>query len=184
MTPTILTDVAGHVLYEDGPRLVFVDRKTGWTFWARFVLGLVTVIVGLNGVAQLGMALTDNGGILIFGVIATGVAAVGLFALVTLHRWVKSRARQPISDFRPIVVLDRERNVLMGPEGQTIAALQDVYFAKAFQFTSSAPGLMCRWPGGRAIVSRGRAMGLGGVDDTVSALRQRGLTVRGREIAL
>ncbi len=171
---TILTEAAGHVLYEDGHRLVFVNRGTGWTFWLRFVLGLVTFIVGANGVAQLVLGSMGKGFVLA-GVILLFVAGLGGAGFVAVHSWVKTQAKRPLTDFPPVVVIDRQTHWLLGPGGEQLAPLNTVVFSPEFQFTSSAPALAACWPGGKRIVHRGGAMGLSGIGGAQDALRARGL---------
>lgn len=172
---TILTESAGHVLYEDGPRLVFINRGTGWTFWLRFVFGLVAFIFIMNGIAQVFLGASGQNWAFILAAVFLFFGLAAAAGFVATFRWANKRAARSLSSFEPIVIIDRHHHALLDARGNYLAQLTDVLFTKEFQFTSSAPALACRWPGGCAIVHRGGAMGLTGVEGAIEALRHRGL---------
>lgn len=172
----VLDETGGFVLYREDQRLVFVDRGTRWTVWTRFVLGLITGIVGINAVVQL--ALIPSGqGVLVAGLILGFVAAATGFAFSRVHRHAKREASKPLSEFTPLLVVDLAQQALVDRSGQVLAPLAGASFHKVFQVTSSARALECRWPGGRMTVARGGGMGVAGVDGALAALQQHGVRV-------
>ena len=172
----VLDETGGFVLYREGQRLVFADRGTRWTVWTRFVLGLITGILAINAVVQL--ALVPSGqGILVAGLGMGVVATAAGFAFSRVHRHAKREAAKPVSELPAILVIDLAQQALLDRTGRVLAPLAGVSFHKAFQATSSARALECRWPGGRMTVARGGGMGVAGVDGALAALKQHGVRV-------
>ena len=77
-------------MVEVGSRIYFIDRGTGGYVIALFVLGLLTVITGINGVVQLAM------GNALAGLIVGAVGAVfgAVFALVLRLRRARLALRR------------------------------------------------------------------------------------------
>lgn len=172
----VLDETGGFVLFRDGQRLVFVDRGTRWTVWARFVLGLITAILGINGIVQVALAPSGRG-VLGAGLGLVAVAGLTGFAFSRVHQHAKRENAKTRTEYRPRLVVDLEHQVLVDASGQSLAPLTQVSFRKAFQVTSSARALECRWPGGRMTVARGGGMGVAGVDGALAALQQHGVRV-------
>ncbi len=170
----VLDDTGGFVVCRDGNRIVFINRGTRWTIWMRFVLALVAVILGINGIAQLALSFSGQG-ILLLGVTFTAAGGLAGAGFVGVHRHAKREKAKSLADYPPLAVADLDHGVLLGPTGQPLARLQDVSFHTVFQMTSSARALEVRWPGGRRVLARGGGMGVQGVDGALVALRAAGL---------
>ncbi len=159
----------GQELYEDGPRLYFVDRGTSIVSTMMFVAALFTLIPLGNGVAQLAM------GNVIAGAVLCGVGALcgaGLWALAGARR--KSAAR-PVADFIQLV-LDRQAGLVTDRDGRPLAPLQGVMFRRAFQATSSSRALEICYGGQSVAVARGNPFA-GSIEGFAEALRTRGFHV-------
>jgi hypothetical protein len=172
----IVAECAGSTIAERGPRLVFVDRGLGWAPAALFVTGLLALVLGANGAAQLaGAALGRAGGGGPLGAVLLAAAALpgALFAATFAH--YRRAARRDLGAYVPTCVVDFEAGWLLSAEGARVAPLADVHFAPRAQFASSARALALVWPGGEFIVYRGNPFAFGTIDDARRALRERGL---------
>lgn len=161
----------GYEMVEDGPRIYFIDRATNGHAVALFVLGLIAVIGGVNGVVW---AASRQ---LLLAAILLGVAAVfaGIFALVLRAR--RRRAALPWHELPRLASIDRQTGAAHDDQGRAIAPLQQVVFAPVFQIGSSSKALALRHPGGSIVIARGSPFS-GSIHDFIDALRVRGLAVQ------
>jgi hypothetical protein len=159
----------GYELYEDGPRLVFVERPTGGIDIALFVVGLLTLITGVNGVVWAVQLATP-------ALVLLPIALVfgGIFAL--LWRWRRSTKQRPPGDLPALLILDRAQNAVCNGSGQPIAPLQGAVVREAFQLASSSKQLELACSAGTFSIARGSPFS-GSIHDIADALRQRGIRV-------
>lgn len=157
-------------MVEDGPRIYFIDRATSGFTIALFVLGLIAVIVGLNGVIW-----ALSGQLLVCAIL---LAAAGVFAgiFVLALRARRRRATRPWNEVGALAFIDRQTGSAHDGGGQTVAPLGQVAFAPVFQLGSSSKALALKHPGGSIAIASGSPFG-GSIDDFIDALRARGLTV-------
>ena len=173
METRILCQSAGWVLFEHGRRLVFADRGTSYRRVLLFVLALLAVIAGCNGLVWL-MAGMRSGEISRLGTGLIGTAAVA--GLVGWWLWEadkRERATLPARDAW-IAVVDLDARTFETPGGELLAPLTEVRFAPALQLASSSRALAATWPGGSMVVYRGSPFG-GSFRDALDALRRHGV---------
>ena len=168
MSGQIIARCGGYEMVEVGPRIYFIDRRTGGYVIALFVLGLLTGLTGINGVVQVAMGNAIAG--LILG--ALGAVFGAVFALVLRLRRGRLALRWDAEP--PIAFIDRETGSAHDGGGQALAPLTHVSFAPEFQMTSSSPALAMKLPKGSIVIARGSPF-TGSIDDFTDALRARGL---------
>lgn len=149
-----MCESAGWVLFSDGPRLVFANRRTAYQRVLVFVLALITLIAGANAVVWLMRGLRSSE-ISILGAALTAVAVLAGFGASKVWATEK-RDRQVIPGRETwVAVLDLETQTLESPRGETLAPLSSVDFASVLQLGSSSRALAARWPEGSLVVYRG-----------------------------
>lgn len=171
----VVAEASAVRLIERDGRLHVVDMGYRWAYVTGFVAGLVTLIVGVNGVVQVVMGITGSG-ILIAGIIMVIVAGAGIFALRALVRHVRRKRALPLSALTSTVIFDFGQRVLCDGAGRPIAPLDGVQMAHRIQLGSSSTALEVRHAGGRIVIARGNPMA-GGVGPLEDALRSRGIIV-------
>ena len=173
MQKTILCESAGWVLFSDGRRLVFADRGTSYRRVLMFVLALLALIFGVNGIAWLAIGI-GSGEISRLGMILSAVAGLLAFGA----RWVwgaEKRDQKTVpDDDQWVAVLDLEAQTLVSPEGGVLAPLSSVRFQPVMQFGSSSRALAASWPEGRLVVYRGHPFA-SSIRPALDALRQHGV---------
>lgn len=173
MEKTILCESAGWVLFSDGPRLVFADRGTSYRRVLLFVLGLIAVITGGNGVVWLVLG-GRSGEISTLGVVLTAVAAVAVWGALRVRAAEKREGEVIPGRDTWKAVLDLEKQTLESPQGETLSSLSEVRFMPVMQLASSSKALAARWPGGSRVVYRGNPFA-GSYQQAVDALRRHGV---------
>lgn len=165
--PRVLADVGGIVVVERGALVVVVDRRTGsWATFA-FVLGVLTTVFGLSGVATLGPAAMGDATVpWPIGAVALAVGLVFGTALSGAIAHIRRANRTPVEAYRPVAVFDRARRVLVDADGVAVCALDHVRSQRKTQLTSSSPMLVATTPVGTRIIKRGNPFngGLGDLD--------------------
>lgn len=173
MDSEILCDSAGWVLFSDGQRLVFADLGTSYLRVLLFVLALISLITGVNGIVWL-VAGMRSGQISMLGTALLAAAVfTGLGAWWTWTVEKRGRAVIPPRDAW-VAVLDLEAQTLETPAGELLAPLSDVRFAPVMQLASSSRALAAEWPGGTRVVYRGNPFA-GSIRPALDVLRRHGL---------
>jgi hypothetical protein len=166
----ILARCGGDVLVDEGARWVFGQQSGGGGGTLLYVLGLCACIIGANGVFWTIQGARGGPGLgLGLSMLATAAVAVALFVLARRSR---NAARE-----RPVVphlVLDFEARALLDGQGNRLASLDEVRFARVWQLASSSRALECRWGSQRRVVLRGSPFS-GSVEPAAEALRTRGV---------
>jgi len=171
-----IADNGGFVLAEDGPRLLFIERRGLVPAWAIFVAVLLAVILGAAAIGCVIAGVSHGGGMIVVGLGLAVVAALAAWGCVALVRHRRARRERPLSMAEAIVVLDREAGLLRDAGGRELARLDQVRIVRRFQATSSSRALHIAWPGGQRAVYRGDPFS-GPIDDAVDQLEQRGIRV-------
>jgi hypothetical protein len=168
MSGQTIASCGGYEMVEVGPRIYFIDRGTSAHVIALFVLGLVTGIVGLNGVAQIAL------GNVALGLIMAAVGGVfgTVFALVLRAR--RARLARRWDEHSPLAYIDSQTGAAHDGAGHPLAALSFVAFAPVFQIASSSQALAMNYPGGSIVIARGSPFS-GSIDAFTYVLRARGL---------
>ncbi|HKV22506.1 MAG TPA: hypothetical protein VJR50_26015 [Mycobacterium sp.] len=164
--PRVIADTGGLLVTDDGRRVLVIDRCTGALSTCAFVLGVITVVVGGFGLVAL---FTD-----VPTIVAAVFLAVGLlFAVLTLLavRTIRKRRNQPLSQCRPVGVIDRKLG-LFSYRGGALVQLDQVRFARRMQIGSSSPKLVAVTPGGTLVLKRGNPFdgGIGNIDEVLTAV--------------
>lgn len=168
----VLADTGGTVVAEQGPLVVVIDRGTGPLATTAFVLGVLAIVFGGFGAVTLTLAAGQRSGIP--PVVSAAFLAVGLafgVATAAAGRRIKANNRRPLTDYRPVAVLDRARGVLADADGTVLAPLSQVRFHNRMQWGSSSPKLVASTPSGDRILKRGNPFngGIGNLDAVLTA---------------
>jgi len=170
----IIVETAGCVAYEEGGRLHLAERSTGGRLVGAFVVGLLTLVLGANGVVQLALSLSRGGGSLVLGLVLLGLAALLVPVLVLLVRSYRRARGAGVAALRPLLTIDLARGVLMAGTGQDLCPLGVTRTKRAFQLGSSNRALELQWPGGSVVVARGSPFA-GDVGPIEQLLHARGI---------
>jgi hypothetical protein len=168
-----LASASGTAFFQDAQRLVVAKRGGSGFPVAIFVCGLFAFIFGVNGLAQLGLAVNGGGSVLL-GVIFGAVGAAGLGAVMGLVAAWRRLGRRPPEALPKICVLDFATGTLENGSGRPLAPLSHVRWGKAMQLTSSSPSLVLHYPGGRLQLAKGNAFA-GGIAPLEDVLSQWGI---------
>jgi len=162
-----LVDTGGLVVIDDGRRVLVFDRCTGALTVLAFVLGVLTLVVGGFGLVALVAGIPSRALGAAFLTVGLVLAAV-TFVVV---RRIRGRRSQPLHDCRPVAVIDRKLG-LFSYAGGAVVPLDQVRFARKFQFGSSSPKLVAVTPGGTKVLKRGNPFdgGVGNVDEVLTAV--------------
>jgi hypothetical protein len=162
-----LVDTGGLVVIDDGRRVLVFDRCTGALTVLAFVLGVLTLVVGGFGLVALVAGIPSRALGAAFLTVGLVLAAV-TFVVV---RRIRGRRSQPLHDCRPVAVIDRKLG-LFSYGGGAVVPLDQVRFARKFQFGSSSPKLVAVTPGGTKVLKRGNPFdgGVGNVDEVLTAV--------------
>ncbi|MGV0816161.1 hypothetical protein ABQF34_29770 [Mycolicibacterium boenickei] len=171
--PRVLADVGGTVVAEQGPLVVVIDRGGGPLATTAFVLGVLAAVLG--GFGAVTLAISAGGRSDIPPLVSTVFLAVGVaFAVATAAavRRIKANGRRPLTDYRPVAVIDRARGVLADADGAVLAPLSQVQFHRRMQLGSSSPKLVASTPNGDWLLKRGNpfAGGIGDLDAVLTAV--------------
>ena len=162
-----IADTGGLVVIDDGRRVLVFDRCTGALTVSAFVLGVLTLVVGGFGLVALVAGIPSRALGAAFLTVGLVLAAV-TFVVV---RRIRGRRSQPLHDCRPVAVIDRKLG-LFSYGGGAVVPLDQVRFARKFQFGSSSPKLVAVTPGGTKVLKRGNPFdgGVGNVDEVLTAV--------------
>lgn len=160
---------SGTAILKDGERLLIVRRGGPGLSIALFVAGLLTVIVGLNGVAQLVMAFSGHGVGFTGAAILCAAGGVGGAVLVALLRKRKLRNGVPLDQLPIICVLDFTQGGLLDTHGGLLAPLSNVRMRRQFQMGSSSPALVLAYADRSLLLAKGSPFA-GGIGDLERAL--------------
>ncbi|MEM7356176.1 MAG: hypothetical protein AAF657_35500, partial [Acidobacteriota bacterium] len=138
-----------------------------------FVLALLTVIVGGNGIVWLTLGFR-SGQINVLGVVLTAVAALTSFGASRI--WAAEKRDRTVIPGREawVAVIDLETQTLESPRGESLAPLPSVRFLSVMQLASSSRALAAHWPGGSLVVYRGNPFA-GSSLEARDALRSHGV---------
>jgi hypothetical protein len=168
---------SGVALRQHGQNVRFVELDTGWIPVTTFVLLLLTLVLGVNGIAQLWLGVTGDGQLSILGVVMLLVAVGFGYGALRCVRLRRKRERLPSSVLRSLAELDRQAGVLRDGAGRVLAPLARIHFEKRFQLGSSSRRLVVCWPEGQRDLVNGNPFA-GGLWAIESELTRLGFTVR------
>ena len=149
----VLEKSGGYGLWKKETHVEFLDFKTHHLYTLVYVLGLTSLILLLNGLAQgfignqmLGMAL---------------VAAGVLDGVVAYFVWknIKTKESKP-EEATQLGMIDFRDRSFISPESEQRYPLKDVTFAYTFAFFSSSKNLVARHPDGETLLARGNPLAL------------------------
>ncbi|MDO0977048.1 hypothetical protein [Mycolicibacterium frederiksbergense] len=170
--PRILAEQGGLVVAEDGPHVLVIDRGSGLTQIAAFVLLVITLVFGGFGVVSTSMALggAENNPPLVVGLVILAVGIAAAAALVFTVRSLRRIRSAPLSAFVPVAVFDRSDGTYRDGVGQVVGRLDQVRFEKRMQIGSSSPKLVAVTPHGAYVLKRGNPFGgrIHGMDAVLS----------------
>src|SRR5690606_27729311 len=115
-----LAESSGVALRRIDGRLYFVDLGISWVPTTSFVLGILALILTLNGLLQLGLSLTGQG-IWLLGVVLTPMGLLfGTFAW-KVFKSGRTRSNAPTHELRTLAVIDLNQGWLLDGRGQAVA---------------------------------------------------------------
>ena len=170
--PRIIAEQGGLVVAEDGAHVLVIDRGSGLTQIAAFVLLVIALVFGGFGIVS--MVMTARGGEgdppLLLGLVILAVGVVAATALAYTVRSLRRIRSAPLSDFVPVAVFDRGDGTYRDGVGQVVGRLDQVRFEKQMQIGSSSPKLVAVTPHGTYVLKRGNPFGgrIHGMDAVLS----------------
>lgn len=168
----IIAEQGGLVVAEDGPHVLVIDRGSGLTQIAAFVLLVITLVFGGFGIVSTSMALggAENNPPLIVGLVILAVGVLAAAALLFTVRSLRRIRSAPLSAFVPVAVFDRSDGTYRDRVGQVVGRLDQVRFEKRMQIGSSSPKLVAVTPHGTYVLKRGNPFGgrIHGMDAVLS----------------
>ncbi|WP_234811667.1 hypothetical protein [Mycolicibacterium canariasense] len=169
--PQVLAEHGGLVIAERGPEVLVIDRGSGATEIATFVVAILTLVcVGFGMVALFTPELPIGVGIGFLGVgLAFGTE------VVFLVRSIRRRRGAPLNTFTPVAVFDRALGTYRGGAGGPIVPLDQVRVERRMRATSSSAMLVAVTPSGTRILKRGNPFGggIGNLDQVLTAAMTR-----------
>ena len=173
MQSAILCESAGWVLFSQGPRLVFANRGTSYRRVLLFVLALLTLIFGVNGIVWFVVGIR-SGEISMLGIGLTAVAVLAAFGASRV--WAADERERPAipGEDAWVAVIDLETQVLESPTGESLAPLSSVRFVPVMQLGSSSRAVAAKWPGGSLVIYRGHPFA-GSFHEAHTVLQRHGL---------
>ncbi len=173
MQNEILSESAGSVLFSAGPKLVFANRGTSYRRVLLFVLALLTLIFGVNGIVWLVVGIR-SGETPMLGILLAAVAALAAFGASRV--WAADQQERTVIPGRDtwVAVLDLETRALESPAGEPLAPLSSVRFAPVMQLGSSSRALAAKWPDGSLVVYRGHPFA-GSIHEARAVLQSHGV---------
>ncbi len=155
-----VAEASGIGIFRDDSSFVVVNMRTTGLQIATFVIGLVGIILVVNGVVMLGPLASDVP--LPVGLTILGLGCLCGAGAVFMVRTINAR-RSNIAGAEVLVVLDFASNRLLDSAGHPLAALVDVRQRTTFQIASSARRLLLVTPTGEIPIARGNGLagGLG-----------------------
>lgn len=170
--PRIIAEQGGLVVAEDGAHVLVIDRGSGLTQIAAFVLLVLTVVFVGFGIVSTSLALRDQASDppLVLGLVILAVGAGAATALAYTVRSLRRIRSAPLSDFAPVAVFDRGDGTYRDRAGQVVGRLDQVRFEKRMQIGSSSPKLVAVTPQGTYVLKRGNPFGghIHGMDAVLS----------------
>lgn len=170
--PRIIAEQGGLVVAEDGPHILVIDRGSGMTQIAAFVLLVIALVCGGFGIVS--MLMSARGGEsdppVLLGAVIFAVGAVAAAALAYTIRSLRRIRSAPLSDFVPVAVFDRGDGTYRDGSGQVVGKLDQVRFERRMQIGSSSPKLVAVTPNGTYVLKRGNPFGgrIHGMDAVLS----------------
>lgn len=170
---TKIASASGTIIFEDGARLYLAKTPGSWTSTFIFVVGLLSVIMLVNGALQLFVMQSDNGS----STVGLGLLAIGTFLAFSCWRVILYHRRnrlKPIDQLEKVAVIDFHQALLLNAEQQVLAPLQQVRLVRKMQISSSSPELFLTWPQGSLSIAQGNPFS-GGVRSIEEVLVARGV---------
>lgn len=159
------------MIAERGPEILVIDRGTGPSETAAFVLLVITIVFGGFGLvavfsATAGAPMAGSGPL---GAGILGIAVVSGAALIFAVKDARNRRLRSLTTLTPVAVFDRAQRTYRDGSGQIVAPLDQVQFTKRMQIASSSPKLVAVTPAGVRILKRGNPFGggLGALDQVL-----------------
>jgi hypothetical protein len=170
----VVVETAGCVVVADGTQIHFARRASGPIVVAIFVLALLVLIFGANGVLQLAWWLGGGHGSPQLGALLLTLAvgaAVPLWLVVQRYRRVRAGG---VHTLPRLLTVDTSRGMLLDAERRDLAPVDRACSRRTFQLGSSNRALEVCWPGGSLVIAHGSPFA-GDVGPIEEVLRARGV---------
>ena len=155
------------VLLESGRVSRLVDQGGSWLATARYVMALIAIIIGLNGLGNRTMPFDTR-------IVMLTIAGLCGAAAAWIHGQIRAHAKDSKSG-STIVTFDFGAGQVRDAAGRALAPIADVRLERTWQLTSSSRALSLRHvSSGRIILARGNPFG-DSVDALEDALVARGI---------
>lgn len=134
-----------------------------------FVFGLMTLILGVNGIVQVALKEFESGIILIV------IGTVFCMLWLGLMNWNTKRKNQSLSQMRIEYIFDFSSNALLNRHEEKIDSLSNVYVRKQFNLFSNFSSLVLGWTATERSILHTNIFNGGGVGSFISLLEERGI---------
>lgn len=165
---------SGTVIYEEGNKLYICKSNTSGTSTFLFVIGILAFILLANGILQLTLLRDTVPALANLGLLLLGIAVVFIFIFWRVLAYQKKQKATPPQQLQSICTLDFGANSLLDSNNNSVAPLNQVWFTRKMQLTSSSPELLVCWPGGTLNVVKGNPFS-GGIGPVENVLRAKGI---------
>ncbi|MCP4442168.1 MAG: hypothetical protein GY810_24940 [Aureispira sp.] len=176
---TKLAQASGTALFQKGDRIYAAKQPSTWVFTTLFIVGLLTLILGGNGLGLTIAKLIGSEGLQdsswLFGLIPLALGILSGIGAWKLYQYKKRVASLPFDQLTCICIFNLEDKTLLNAKGDTLARLTDIRWAKKMQLTSSSPTLVLSYPPSKdkIIIVKGNPFG-GGIKPIQNELRRLG----------
>ena len=169
----VVASSSGFEVVEDGHLLLFFDRDGRGSAIAMVVAFGFAALLGVHAVLWTSLAIAGQSHWALGPVFAVGAIIPTVVGALVRRRFRRLRTR-PLSELRPLVVVDVGARWLLSSSLQPIAPVTQCRAAQAMLISSSAPSVRITWPGGGLEVYRGGLFG-GGIADVLALLHRAGM---------
>ncbi|TND06973.1 MAG: hypothetical protein FD123_3437 [Bacteroidetes bacterium] len=165
-----IAQASGTVVYEKENKIYLMRQPGSWTSTWLFVSGLLTFIFLANGILQIFLYLDSGRGFLIPGIVLLAAGILLFFVFWKIRSIRRKNNALPAEKLACICIIDTGNDRLLGPSGNTLAALSSVKMKRKMQFGSSSPALVLCWERETLLLVKGNPFS-GGVGAIEHALR-------------
>ncbi len=148
----LITQASGVGLFEDGSRLLVVNRGTSGFYYVRFILALLTLILGANGLGLLFRALSESTESATTGLVLIGIAVGTGIGMRAVNWLIKDYHREMPTVQDAALIFDLENQTLLDDAQTVVAPLNEVTLVRRFQLRSRFRKLVAETDGGRSFL--------------------------------
>ncbi|MEZ4921198.1 MAG: hypothetical protein R2792_19005 [Saprospiraceae bacterium] len=149
-----LEKAGGFGLLKKETQVEFIDLGTHYHYMLQYILGILGVVLVVNGLAQFQLGETRLASIFT----AAGVLCLGGLFYLRLQKSKKETG--PFTPDQILGIIDFENRVFLIPSEQKQYTLKDTKFVYTYAFFSSGKNLVARHPDGEVLLARSNPLAL------------------------